>query len=189
MNTLKILSLLIFLGGITLIIIGGIYTPPSEVVNLPSGGYKGIGFKIYAGESMKFELQSPHTFTLYIMNESEFQKLIHNGTFNSSFYTSTGKYMNVKLTAPKTDYYYIVVANFNNIISIEVDISYQRNVNWPLFIGGSLIVGVSILLLLLDRKMEKSVPLDTTCPNCHRRVSSNWNYCPYCREELRGGKR
>jgi len=189
MNGLKILSLILFLGGITLIVIGSVYTPPSDVVNLPSGGYKGIGFKIHAGESMKFELQSLHPFTLYIMNESEFQRLLHNGTFNGSLYTSTGKYMHVKLTAPKTDYYYIVVANFNNIISIEVDVSYDRNINWPLFIGGTLIVGIALLLLILDWRMEKSASLDATCPNCHRKVSSNWNYCPYCREELRGEKR
>ncbi len=190
MNVLKVLSLLIFLGGITLIIIGGIYTPPSEVINLPSGGYKGIGFKIYAGESMSFELQSIHTFTIYIMNESEFQKLMNNGTFNGSFYTETGKYMHIKFTAPLTDYYYIVIANFNNILPIEVDVSYNRNIDWPLFLGGSLIVGISILLLVLDWKSESKEPiLDSTCPSCHRKVSSHWNYCPYCREELgRNGK-
>jgi|GEM_PF-2712718 len=190
MNSLKILSLLIFLGGITLIVIGGIYTPPNEVINLPSGGFKGIGFKLQKGECISFEVQSIHTFTIYLMNGTEFDKLMDNGTFNGSFYTSTGKYMHVRFTAPETEYYYIVIANFNDMNSIEVDLSYSKSTNWPLFLGGSLIVLISLVLLVFDWVSEKkSEILDTSCPSCHRRISSKWNYCPYCREELRGDRK
>ena len=190
MNVLKILSLLIFFVGITLIVIGGIYTPPSEVIDLPSGGFKGIGFKLQEGESISFEVQSLHTFTLYLMNGTEFSKLMDNGTFNGSFYTSTGKYMHVRFTAPTAGYYYVVIANFNDINAIEVDFSYNRNTNWVLFGGGTLIVIISFILLIFDWKSEKRMEsLDSTCPSCNRRVSSHWNYCPYCREELGGDKK
>ncbi|EDY35330.1 hypothetical protein ABOONEI_2778 [Aciduliprofundum boonei T469] len=59
----------------------------------------------------------------------------------------------------------------------------------PLFLGGSIIVAISIVVLLIDLYNSKQVNKNRVCPGCGREVSEEWNYCPYCRYELRDDKK
>ncbi len=186
MNSRKVVALLIFIAGITLVILGGVYNPYSEVINLPQGGFRGIGFSMYGGESVTYTLNSMHTFTIYIMNSTVFHKLMNNGTFNGSYYTETGKSMNILFKAPANDVYYIVIANFNSADSIEVDFAYHKGMSLPLFVSGSLLVLVAIAIVIADLVIEgKREVTDAICPECGNRVNSSWNFCPYCRHEFR----
>ncbi len=189
MNAWKITALIVFIAGFTLVILGGVYNPYTDVVNLPQGGFRGIGFSMYEGETVTYHLSSLERFTVYIMNSTEFQKLMNNGTFNGSYYTQTGKIMNLQFRAPKEDVYYIVIANFNSQKGIEVDFAYRKGMSMPLFLGGSIIVAISVLILIVDLLSVKRVNRDKVCPECGRKVSGEWNYCPYCRHELRGDEK
>ncbi len=189
MNAWKITALVVFIAGFTLVVLGGIYNPYTNVVDLPSGGFRGIGFNMYAGEVVNYHLTSLERFTVYIMNSTEFHKLMNNGTFNGSYYTQTGKNMNLEFKAPQKDVYYIVIANFNSQSSIEVDFVYRKGMSMPLFLGGSIIVAISIVVLLIDLYGSKQVNKNRVCPGCGREVSEEWNYCPYCRYELRDDKK
>ncbi|AGB04789.1 hypothetical protein AciM339_0915 [Aciduliprofundum sp. MAR08-339] len=189
MNSVKIAVLLVFVLGMTLVVLGGVFNPYTEVVNLPEGGFRGIGFRMYGGEVVSYNLTSFHTFTVYIMSKSEFYKLLNNGTFNGSYYTQTGRAMELSFSVPKTGIYYIVIANFNSKTAIEVDLTFKKTLNWPLAIAGSLIVILSTISLLFVIHLDtKKPPRDSQCPNCKREVSSRWRFCPYCRYELGGEK-
>jgi len=188
-NAWKLTALVVFMAGLTLVILGGVYNPYTDVVNLPQGGFRGIGFNMYEGETVSYHLSSLERFTVYIMNSTEFHKLMNNGTFNGSYYTHTGKNMNLEFKAPKDDVYYIVIANFNSQGGIEVDFAYRKGMSMPLFLGGSIIVVISIIILIIDLMNVKKVNKNKVCPECGREVSEEWNYCPYCRHELRGDEK
>ena len=190
MNAKKVVALLLFVAGITLVILGGVYNPYTDVINLPQGTFRGIGFTMRQGEVSTYHISSVDVFTVYIMNSTEFHKLMNHGTFNGSYYTNTGRSMNLEFKAPKGGVYYIIIANFNSQGNIEVDFSYKKGIDLPLIIIGSGVVAFSLLILSWEiMKSKKGEKLDMICPECGNRVSRKWNYCPYCRHDLRGDKK
>ncbi len=182
----KIAIFLIFVMGLTLLILGGVYNPYTEYVDLPSGGFRGIGFKLYEGEVATYNLSSFDRFTVYIMNKTEFEKLLDNGTFNGSYYTATGRSMELEFTPPRTGVYYIVIANFNSKGGIEVEFTFKKSINWTFSIIGTVIVLLASIFLFLElRNLVKRPGTNARCPECGMEVNTSWNYCPYCGTELR----
>ena len=190
MNTKKVVALLLFVTGITLVVLGGVCNPYTNVIDLPQGTFRGIGFSMQQGEVSTYHISSLDVFTVYIMNSTKFYKLMNHGTFNGSYYTGTGRSMHLEFKAPKGGVYYIIIANFNAQGNIEVDFSYKKGIDLPLIIIGTAVVAASFLILSLEIvRSKKRKELDMICPECGNRVSGNWNYCPYCRHELRGDRK
>ncbi len=189
MHGKKILALVVFLGGFSLIVFGGLYNPYSTMVSLPPGSYQGYSFTLHQGEATIFRLKSHDIFTVYIYNESGFQNAMTNGNFSLCYYTTTGDDIEIQFTPPDTGKYYVIIANFNSATYIDIDFSYGSQELWALVLLGSIMCIFAVLLVAISvREDKKFPPLDSICPYCGKRVSSEWNFCPYCREPLKKGE-
>lgn len=189
MDSRKIVALLTFFMGFTLILIGGLYNPYSIPVTLAPGGYSAYMFHMRENQSKVFTVESSDALTVYIANESGYRNAM-NGNFSSCYSTFTGKYISIKFTAPKDGKYYVIIANFNSQRSIEATFSSGSKEMWSLIILGSIISLLSIGMLLYSMKKDRErVKLNRRCPYCGMPVNSSWNYCPYCRYPLRGDKK
>ena len=189
MNSLKIISLVLFIAGFVLIVLGGMYNPYSESITLASGEIKSLSFHMEANESLKLELKSTDFFTMYIMNESAYNHF-QNGNFTDSYYTKTTKDIKLIFTAPQTGNYYVVIANINSEGFIDVELIYGYANLIFLTLVGIVVAIISIIILLYDiwKEKKKKIVLDSQCPYCHAMVNSSWNYCPFCRYPLGGEK-
>ncbi len=189
MHLWKIVSLVLFIAGFILIILGGMYNPYSEEITLSSGEIKGFSFHLKTNESMTLELSSTDFFTMYIMNETTYKKST-NGNFSGSYYTKTTKDIKLKFTAPEEGSYYIIIANINSQGFISVDIIYGYENLIILTIAGIVTIIFSVIITIYEiwKEKKKEIILDSVCPYCHAKINSSWNYCPVCRYPLRGEK-
>lgn len=189
MNSRKVVSLIIFIGGFTLILFGGIYNPYSQPVSLAPGNYVAYSFHMKANETREFVFESLDVFTIYIANETGYQAAMEDGNFTACYYTASGKYIAIKFTAPKDGDYYVLIANFNTKGDAEITFSYGRKEMENLIILGSLLSVLSLALLLLSIRRDKERPkYDSRCPYCGAPINSSWNYCPRCRYPLGGDR-
>ena len=184
MRVLKIISIFVFLAGLTLLILGALYNPSSTNLILANGQIKDYEFDMHANETTKFQISGTDYFTIYIMNSSSVRNLTN---FSGALYTATGKNINIEFTAPQAGKYHLIIANVNSNGFVSVSIVYGPSNNIPYLIAGILVSITAIILPVIDyfigrRKREK---INTKCPECGRPVSSSWNYCPYCRHPLK----
>ncbi len=190
MDSRKTLALIVFIGGFTLILLGGLYNPYSTAVSLAPGSYSAYMFHMRANQTKIFTIESVDVVTVYISNESGYENAMERGNFSSCYYTTTGKLISLKFTAPRDGDYYVIIANFNSRGSVEATFSYGEKEMWSLITLGALLTIMSFLVLIWSMKRDREmVEPDAICPHCGMPVHTSWNYCPYCRYPLRGDKR
>jgi len=190
MDSRKIMALITFIVGFTLILIGGLYNPYSTPVTLKPGSYSAYMFHLRENQTKIFTVESLDVLTVYVANESGYQNAMDEGNFSSCYSTFTGKFISIKFTAPKEGKYYVIIANFNSESSIEATFSFGSKEMWPLIILGSLTSLLSLGILLHSMKKDKErIKLNARCPYCGMPINSSWNYCPSCRYPLRGDKK
>ncbi len=186
MNSRKILAFVMFVGSLTLILIGGLYNPYSQPVDLQPGNYVAYEFNMNQNETRHFDFESMDFFTVYIANQTAYEESMKNGNFSSCYYTASGKDIHVDFTAPKDGSYYVIIANFNSRGFIEVVFSYGQREIYSLIATGAVLGILAIGVTLWSMREDNKPPvLDSICPYCGNRVNSSWNFCPYCDYPLR----
>ncbi len=190
MRKIKFIALLLILLSLSLFIVAGTYNPQSTTLTLSLGELKSIRFSMRGGESVNLNIHGTDYFTLYIMNESAYDNL-ENSNFTDSLYVNTAKNMSLRFTAPSSGEYYIVIANVNTKGYLQVVIAYGESNNLPILLVAIILGGTSIAVVIYDiiKSKNHKVVLDATCPNCGAPVNSEWNHCPNCGFQLRGGER
>ncbi len=184
MRILKILSIFVFLAGLTLLILGALYNPSSINIILENGQIKDYEFNMHMNETTEFQITGTDCFTVYIINDTS----LNNATnFSASLYTASGHNMNIEFTAPQSGRYHLLIANVNSDGAIGVSIIYSSGNNLPYEIFGIVLSIIAISLPVIDYFIEKrkKEKIDMKCPECGMPVSSSWNYCPYCRYPLK----
>ncbi len=187
MSNIKLASLILITIALILMVIGSMYNPNSVVLNLKSGEIQAFEFSMHTDEIHTFKFSGTDRFTVYLMNESEYNNM-ERSNFTNSIWSNTTASSIVTFRAPQTGNYYFVIANVNSLHSIQVKVIYGSfNGIYLLLIGfalGLFAGGLAIYEGLKNR--ERKVVYDSKCPWCGAPVDSSWHYCANCGHELEG---